>query len=53
MYYGECTPAYAVEVVKEIIANAESDRKALAAIHNFLDGELTVEEAAGMIEGRA
>lgn len=51
MYYGECTPAYAVEVVKEILANAESDRQALATIHNFMSGELSTEEVAGMIEG--
>lgn len=53
MYYGECTAAYAVEVVKEILANAESDRQALATIHNFMSGELSTEEVAGMIEGRA
>ena len=44
MYYNECTPAYAVEVIKEIITYAENERTALDLIRQFMDGEATIDE---------
>lgn len=43
-YYNECTPAYAVAVIKEVIEYTEDERTALELIRQFMDGELTVEE---------
>lgn len=48
MYYGECTPAYAVEVIKEIIENSDGDFRALTAIQQFLDNDLSTDEIADL-----
>ena len=48
MYYGDCTPAYAVEVIKEIIDNAAGDLSALSMVRNFMDGTLSTDEIADM-----
>ena len=52
MFYGECTAAYAVEVIKEILTNIDSEREALGLVHAFMDGELSTDEIAGVIDGR-
>lgn len=48
MYYGECTPAYAVEVIKEILDNAAGDMSALLIIRHFLDGVVSTDELPGL-----
>lgn len=49
MYYGDCTPAYAVEVIKEIIDNTDGKNMyALNMIRNFMDGTLSTDEIADM-----
>lgn len=43
MYYGECTPAYAVEVIKEIIENV-GPMQALTIIRDFLDENISTDD---------
>lgn len=43
MYYRDCTPAYAVEVIKEIIENA-GPMQALTIIRNFLDENISTDD---------
>lgn len=52
MFYGECTAGYAVEVIKEILNTIESEREALGLVHAFMEGEISVEEICGVIDGR-
>ena len=49
MYYEECTKAYAVEFIKEIIENAQSEAQALEFIRDFLNGEITTTEIEDFI----
>lgn len=49
MYYGDCTPAYAVEVIKEIIENAAGDYQALAIIRNFMDNNLSTDDVVEIL----
>lgn len=49
MYYNECTPAYAVSVINEILEYAEDERTALDLIRQFINGELTVDEVEAIV----
>lgn len=52
MYYGNCTAAYAVEVIREILEKIENERVALGFVHAFLDGELSTNDISDVIDGR-
>lgn len=52
MYYGNCTADYAVEVIREILENVQDERDALGFIHAFLNGELSTNDIADVIDGR-
>lgn len=49
MYYGECTPAYAVEVINEIIENAAGPMQTLAIIKNFMNNNLSTDDVVELI----
>lgn len=53
MYYGNCTADYAVEIIQEILECIPSERDALGFIHAFLNGELSTNDIADVIDGRA
>ena len=44
MYYNECTPAYAVEFIKEVLENTRTAPQALDFVQQFLDGNITTTE---------
>ena len=44
MYYNECTPAYAVEFIKEVLENTRTPHQALDFVQQFLDGNITTTE---------
>lgn len=48
MYYGDCTPAYARSVIKEIANRMDGDFTALMVIRQFLNNELSTEEIADL-----
>ena len=43
MYYRDCTKAYAVEVIREILDNAQPGR-ALELVEQFLAGQINTDE---------
>jgi hypothetical protein len=49
MYYEECTPAYAVEFIKEVLENTRTAPQALDFVQQFLDGKITTTEIEDFI----
>lgn len=49
MYYSECTAAYKVAFIKDIIEYASSDYVALELIQSFIDGTKTTSEISDML----
>lgn len=50
MYYRECTKAYAIEVINEIITAVECDGDALYLIEKFIQNEFNTDDIASFIE---
>ena len=49
MYYGECTPAYARSVIREIVNRVDGDFTALVVVRQFMDNELTTDDVNELI----
>lgn len=49
MYYGDCTPAYARSVIKEIVNRIDGDFTALVVIRQFMNNELSTDDVVELI----
>lgn len=51
MYYGECTPAHARAVIREIVNRVDGDFAALVFVKQFMNNELTTDDVIELING--
>ena len=49
MYYGDCSPARARAVIREIVNRVDGDFTALVVVKQFMNNELTIEDVNDLI----
>ena len=51
MYYGECSPARARAVIRDIVTRIDGDFTALIVVKQFMNNELTTDNVIELING--